>query len=60
MFEVKLRAVLVVQASEPCNLEDEAPIGERREPASVGTSASPGRGAELGVSENTLGSALSS
>ena len=49
MFEVELRAVLVVRASEPCRLEDEAPAGEKREPASTGTSASTGRGAELGV-----------
>ena len=60
MFDVELRAASIVKASEPCKSEGEALAGERREPTSAGTSASPGRGAELGVSENTLGSASSS
>ena len=60
MFEAELRAASIVRASEPCKLEDETPEDERREPAMAGTSASPGRGAELRVSENTPGSASSS
>ena len=60
MFEVKLRAASVVQVSQPCKLEGEAPTSERGEPASARTSASTGRGTELGVSENTPGSASSS
>ena len=60
MFEVELRAASVVQASKPSKSKGEASAGERRELASAGTSASLGRGVELGVSEDTLGSASSS
>ena len=59
MFEVELRAALVVRASKPCKLEVEALAGEREELASAGTSASPRRGIEMGVSENTPRSASS-
>ena len=60
MFEVELRAASVVRASKPCKSEGEAPTDERGEPAPAGTSASQGRGIELGVSENTPGFASSS
>ena len=60
MLGVELRAALVVRASKSCELEGEAPSGEGAEPASAGTSASPGRGTELGISENTSRSASSS
>ena len=60
MFEVELRATSVIRASNPCMSEGEAPACERGEPASAGTSASLGRGTEMGVSENTPGFALSS
>ena len=56
MLEVELRAALVVRTSKLCKSEDEAPVGKRGEPTSVGTSASLGRGTELGVLENTQGS----
>ena len=59
MFEVELRAAPVVRASEPRKSEGEAPVGKRGELASAGTSASPERGTELGVSENTPGSTSS-
>ena len=56
MIGVELRVSLVVRASKPCELEGKAPTGEGAEPASAGILASPGRGTELGVSENTSGS----
>ena len=60
MLGVELRAASVVRASKPCELEGKARAGEGAESASVGISASSGRGTELGVSENTSRSASSS
>ena len=57
MFRVELRATSMVRASKS---EGEAPVSEGEEPTSVGISASPRRGTELGVSKNTPGSASSS
>ena len=60
MLGVELRAASVVRASKPCVLEGKAPAGEEEEPVSAGVSASPGKGIELGVLENTWGSTSSS
>ena len=60
MFEVELRAAPVVRAFELRRSEGEALVGKRGEPASTGTSASPGRGTELGVSKKTSRSTSSS
>ena len=60
MMGVELRAALMMRASKPCESKGEAPVGEGAKPASTEISTSPGRGTELGVSENTSGSASSS
>ena len=55
MFEVELQAASIMRASGPCKSEGEAPAVERREPASAGTSASLGRGIELGYQRTLRG-----
>ena len=49
----------MVRASELCESEGKASVGEGEELALAGVSASPGKGTELGASENTSGSASS-
>ena len=60
MLGVELRVASMVRASNPCVSEGKDPVGEGKEPALAGISASPRRGTKLEVSESTSGSTSSS